>query len=217
MLVSQVYAPVRQQTLRNLRKAITEGRFQPGERLRERDLCRFTGVSRTSVREALRHLETEGLIIVVANKGPSVATVTLEEAKDIYQTRQMLEGLACQLFVERATSREIVGLVRKVELLEKLVYKGDLTDLIRAKNDFYDIILRGCRNKVVHSFIRSLLDRITFLRLTSLSQPGRPFQSLGEIKRILDAIQRRDSYAARRACLDHVLKAEAVALQALCR
>ena len=75
---------LRQQVLEALRNAILDFQFKPGDRLVERELCAMTGVSRTSVREALRHLESEGLVENVANRGPTVATLTVEDARQIY-------------------------------------------------------------------------------------------------------------------------------------
>jgi DNA-binding GntR family transcriptional regulator len=218
MLVSRIHAPVRNQTLRVLRDAIIDGRFKPGSRLIERELCEFTGVSRTSIREALRQLESEGLIKLIPNKGPIVATLTLEEAKNIYEVRKVMEGLACRLFAERATPSQTEALSRAVELYEKACRRGgskDLIQAIHAKNKFYEIILKGCRNKIVHSFITSLHARITYLRSASLSRHGRPVESLAEIKAILEAIKQHDAEAAWNASINHVSKAETAALEAL--
>src|SRR5438552_16463065 len=83
---------LRQQVLEVLRGAILNFQFKPGDRLIERELCEMTGVSRTSVREALRHLESEGLVQNLPNKGPMVATVTADEAREIFEVRRVLEG-----------------------------------------------------------------------------------------------------------------------------
>jgi len=112
------------------------GRFKPGQRLLEKELCRLTGVSRTSIRESLRQLEAEGLIKVIPNKGPVVATITLNEAIDLYQVRQVLEGLACRLFAERADPSQRLGPCRAVELLEEAVHKGDMRNLVDIKDKF---------------------------------------------------------------------------------
>ena len=94
MLVTRTQAPVRQQTVNNLRNAIVQGRFKPGERLLEKELCKFTGVSRTSVRESLRQLEAEGLIEMIPNKGPVVATISIIEAIDLYEIRQGVQRVS---------------------------------------------------------------------------------------------------------------------------
>src|SRR5271167_1412107 len=93
-------APLRKQVLDELRQSIISGRLSPGERLVERELISMMGVSRTVIREALRQLESEGLVAIIPNKGPIVRTLTWEEAQDLYAIRAVLEGLAARLFVE---------------------------------------------------------------------------------------------------------------------
>ena len=92
--VERAPAPIRSRVLDNLRQAILERKLAPGQRLIERELVELTGVSRTSIREALRELAAEGLVTTIPNKGTVVATVTAEEARQLYQVRSALEGLA---------------------------------------------------------------------------------------------------------------------------
>ncbi len=217
MLVLREPAPIRQQTVTNLRNAICKGHFKPGDRLIERELCGLMGVSRTPLREALRQLEAEGLVKVIANKGPIVACVSLEEARDIYQVRQVMESLACRLFAERADAARISVLAGAVDHFERAARAGNVDDLVDAKRDFYDTLLEGCENKLVQSFLVSLHARISLLRMTSMSQAGRPLQSLAEIRVILDAIERHDGDAAWESSFLHIQNSEAVALGVLAR
>ena len=99
--VERAPAPIRSRVLDNLRQAILERKLAPGQRLIERELVELTGVSRTSIREALRELAAEGLVTTIPNKGTVVATVTAEEARQLYQVRSALEGLAGALRRER--------------------------------------------------------------------------------------------------------------------
>ena len=85
---------LRQQVTDRLRDAVLSGMFEPGMKLVERDLCEMLGISRTVLREALQHLGAEGLITNVPHKGPMVATITAQEARDIYAVRGALEALA---------------------------------------------------------------------------------------------------------------------------
>ena len=94
--------PARELVFRKLREAILIGRFQPGQRLRERELVSRMGVSRTPIREALRKLELEGLITTVPYKGPTVTRPTPDSARQLYETRAALEGQATALFTKRA-------------------------------------------------------------------------------------------------------------------
>src|SRR5260370_22031670 len=85
---------VRSRVAQKLREAIMSGTLKPGQRLVERELCEMTGVSRPSIREALRLLEADGLVNTVPHRGPMVSTISLEEAKQLYAARAVLEGFA---------------------------------------------------------------------------------------------------------------------------
>src|ERR1700761_7225303 len=112
-------APLRREIETRLRSAITGGRFQTGERLVERELCEMLGVSRPSLREALRQLEAEELVTLVPNRGPIVSEVSIDEAREIYEVRAMLEGLAARLFVRRASNADIAALRKALHELKK--------------------------------------------------------------------------------------------------
>ncbi|RJQ76087.1 MAG: GntR family transcriptional regulator [Desulfobacteraceae bacterium] len=212
MRVATHAAPVRQQVLVNLREAILEGLFKPGDRLYEQTLCDLLGVSRTPIREALRQLETEELIHIIPNKGPVVREVTRQDAQDIYQVREMLEGLAVRLFAQVADDAAIASLEAAVQGIESCIRQKEYRVLLKRKNEFYDVLLKGCGNKVVYQVLGSLLARVTLLRGTSLAQPERPARSLEEIKKILAAIKARDPDAAYEASTAHIRQAAVAAL-----
>src|SRR5579885_3344899 len=211
-----------------LRNAILDGRFQPGERLVERKLCELTGVSRTSVREALRHLETEGLVRNAPNRGPSVAGLTREDAIEIYEARralegppgeqlprQALEGLAGELFTRRATGAQMRAQKAALSQLRAAIASREMREISKRTTHFYDVLLDGCGNAVITSFLRSLNARVTFLRTRSMSQKGLAPHSLAEMRRIVDAIATGDARKARAACEEHVDRARDAALTML--
>src|SRR5690554_2823503 len=113
--VDRVAAPLREQVITALRTAILDFQLRPGQRLVERELVEQLGVSRTTVREALRELTSEGLVTVVPQKGAVVATPTLEDAVDLYEVRAALESLVVTRFVERASDQQVVRLQEAVE------------------------------------------------------------------------------------------------------
>jgi len=215
MHVAAVAAPVRQQVSMKLREAILNRTFRPGQRLLERELCEMTGVSRTPVREALRQLEAEGLVTMVPNRGPIVRTVSAREAADLYEVRGVLEALASRLFTERAHDQgieELHAIVREIEVAGRAGRGGELLAL---KERFYGVLLRGAANELVTSSLDSLRARVTFLRGMSLQRGGRWQSTVEELDVIVAAMRRRDADAAAQACLEHVRRAAAVALQVL--
>lgn len=215
MRVATVAAPVRQQVVEVLRSAITSGRFAPGQRLIERDLCELTGVSRASVREALRQLETEGLIETIPNRGPLVSRLSAQDAASIYQIRGSLEALAAQLFAGVATDEQIEELEAAVGVLQQAYKSRDVDRIVEAKQRFYDILFEGSGNSIIASILQTMNARITMLRRVSLASPKRATPSIREIRAVLAAIKQRDPQAAYDASLNHVEQAAKVALKSL--
>ena len=192
-----------------------EGAFPPGTHLADRALCEQFGCSRSIIREAIRLLEAEGLVTVVPHRGPFVTFLTAAEAVQIYEVRAALEALAGQGFAERASDEERAALWRVYEGLAAADATVGQQALLDAKRAFYDVLLRGCRNAYVGRLLGQLLNRITRLRATSLSTPGRLPHTLRELRRILEAIDQRDGEGAAAACREHVRAAAAVALAVL--
>lgn len=145
---------LREIVLEKLRSAIMNFQLLPGDRLVERDLCDRLGVSRTSVREALRHLESEGLVEFADAKGPQVAIITLADAVDIYELRCVLEGLIVQLFTLRAKAKDIKALEKALEENRKALKEGELQQVIDSVQGFYDVLLEGCGNHVAATQLR---------------------------------------------------------------
>lgn len=214
--IERVDAPVRRQVEGALRQAIVGGRFAPGQRLIESQLCKSLRVSRPIVREALRQLVAEGLVVIVPHHGARVASITADEARQIYEVRAYLEALAGQGFVRHADSSATKQLRLIVAELEQAVAaQARGQSLLAIKRRFYAVLLEHCGNGIVSETLERLNNRISQLRALSLSQPGRPQQTLQEIKRILKAIDAHDSDAAFRACALHVEQAAEYVMKAL--
>ena len=209
--VSRTVAPVRQQVFENLRRAIVEGNFRPGDRLVERELCAMTGASRSSVREALRQLEAEGLILTLPDRGPIVRAVSRSDAEDLYAIRAFLEGMAGAMFATRATDAQIASLRDTLNMLEAAFALGDGRAAVQAKDHFYDILFDGIQSEITQSLLRVIHNRVALVRHATLSHPGRSVDTLREMRGILNAIEHRDVEAARAACVEHVRQAGIVA------
>mgnify|MGYP006272314499 CR=1 FL=1 len=208
---------LREQVAEKLRNAIASGQFAPGERLVERRLCELTGVSRPSVREALRELEGDGLITSVPNRGLIVAIVTEAQASSIYEVRAVLEGLIVKLFTERANAEQMKALAEAAKTLQAAYAKGKLATLFSAKNAFYDVLLEGSGNDTAKQMLRSIHTRVSQLRMTSLADPSRSKESAKEIREIFTAIQAGKAEEAAKLSTAHVEKAAVTALTMLRR
>jgi DNA-binding GntR family transcriptional regulator len=213
MRVQRQAPPVRAQVSEILRQAIRDMRFKPGQRLVERELVELTGVSRTSIREALRELAAEGLVQSIPNKGMVVAGLTPREADQLYELRSSLEGLAGKLFVQRATDAQVAELRRAFELIRRCTDHG--VGLLEAKDDFYEILFEGADNDALRTVVAGLHARVRVMRSVSLAQPNRPAQTVLEIEQIVEAVERRDAEATSFACSFHVEQAGRTAQKAV--
>jgi DNA-binding GntR family transcriptional regulator len=175
----------------------------------------MTGVSRTLVREALRQLESEGLIEVVPNRGPIVAQVSVKQAEDIYQVRIELEGLACQLFAEHASVEQRNALNVAFKNLKKSLKDTDPLARLRTKNHFYDCLMDGSGNQALGDSLRMLNARVMLLRATSLRAPGRTTASLAELSELMEALAAKNGAQARELAERHVRNAAKTAIALL--
>ena len=205
--VGPIAAPVRSQTVGNLRNAILTGHFAPGARLIEPELCRLLGVSRPSVREALRQLEAERLVVITPFKGPAVARIDWAEAEQIYEVRALLEGQGAYLFATRASKEQVAAMRSALKRFEDAVRKNDAEGRLLHTDEFYNVMLKGCGNIVIEDLLTGLHARISFLRARSMSQQGRTRESASELRLILSAIAAGDADMARAACIEHVRRA----------
>jgi DNA-binding GntR family transcriptional regulator len=198
---------VQQRSVEKLRSAILAGIFKPGDKLVEAELCSLLGVSRPSVREALRSLEGERLIEIIPNHGPQIPVLTWEQAAQIYNVRKLLEGEAAALAARRRSDEDIKALRSALSAFRATVRAKDAGGEIAATTTLYAHLFRISGNKIIEETLLTLLARINFLRGRSMSMPGRATISLKEMKAIIDAIEAKDSEAARRAAVYHVTQA----------
>ena len=215
--VIQSAPTLREMTADTLREAIFSMHFKPNDRLVERDLCDQTGVSRTCVREALRHLESEGLVERRANKGLYVTAVTPAEALQIYEVRAALEPALAKLFVERASDADVKALRQALSHIGAAIDGKPVRAYVQGLEEFYDVLLRGSGNEVARRILQTLHARITYLRTVTAAQaqPARKRETLALMRAIADAAAQRDAKEIARRCATFVERSAAYALRVL--
>ena len=215
--VIQTQPTLREMTADRLREAIFSMHFKPNERLVERDLCDQTGVSRTCVREALRHLESEGLVERRPNKGLYVTAITADEARQVYEVRGALEPMVARLFVKRASESEVKALRQTVAQTSAALNGKAVRAYVQGFDDFYDVLLRGSGNEVARKILQGLHARITYLRtLTANKAPlARKRETVALMRAIAEAAAQRDAKEVSRRCGDFVERSAAYTLQVL--
>lgn len=210
--IQQESAPLRSRIIEAMRRAIERGFLRPGERLVEKDLCRQLGVSRTSLREALRELEAERVIARAPSRGLTVVKISRRDAENIYRVRADIEALIVEQFIETASEEEIEYLLRQSHELIDAYRRGDFVAIVEAKRRFYGHVCKVADNGVAFDLLSRLTLRTAQLRSRSVLRPERQVQSIKEIEALGQAIKARDISAARRAAKAHVEHAARSAL-----
>ena len=205
---------IRKQVAERIREAIASSRFPPGARLIERELCELMGVSRTSVREALRELESEGLVSTEGGR-IAVAEISAKDALETYEVRAALESLAARLFARRATPDQMRALEEAAAHLFAVYEDFQPASFLEAKSRFYDALFAGAGNDVARGMLRTINTRASQLRVKSVSAPKRAQASIAEIRAIVDALRNRDEVLADALSRLHVENACRAALQPL--
>jgi GntR family transcriptional regulator, trigonelline degradation regulator len=213
MAVARPPALIRDQVAAQIRDAITSQQLLPGQVLVERELCEATTASRATVREALRQLESEGLIVSTNGRGSAVATLSADTVSQLYEVRSQLEGLAGRLFAQRAA--EVDRRALRTALIHVEAAVDDIRQLLAAKVEFYDALISGTQNTELKQFLEAITRRVTTVRAVSLSKPGRPKESVAEVQAICAAAVAGDADLAERLCREHVEHAAAAALPLL--
>ncbi|MEW6633186.1 MAG: GntR family transcriptional regulator [Pseudomonadota bacterium] len=206
---------LRELALEKMRAAILDFHFKPGERLVERKLVDELGVSRTVVREVLRHLDSEGLVQVTPNHGPSVAVIDAEVARQIYQLRAWLESMAVRELAQKPNAAVVKNLKATLREIEKAFKAGDNREVVKQTELFYSTIFLETGLTVAWEIVRNLNARINVLRAMTISSKGRAATGPTEMRKIVDAIAAGDPDAAEAASRAHVEAAHEIAQQRL--
>ena len=189
------YMPLRDVVFKTLRQAILRGELQPGERLMEIALSKKLGVSRTPIREAIRMLELEGLVLMIPRKGAEVAGITEKNLRDTLEVRRALEELAIELSCTKITDEE--------EFVDSIENK-DIIDIARADEKFHDIIFTSTGNDKLVQMINNLREQMYRYRLEYVKAEATRNQLMEEHEMILKALKSRDKSEAKRIIAEHI-------------
>ena len=164
------YLPLRDVVFNTLRKAILRGELKPGERLMEIQLANKLGVSRTPIREAIRKLELEGLVLMIPRKGAEVAQITEKNMQDVLEVRKALAELSVQLACERITPEQVEEMKMAAEDFRKVLKSGDVTKIAEADVKFHDIIFAATNNQRLITLLNNLREQMYRFRVEYLKQ-----------------------------------------------
>lgn len=198
-----------------MRRRIISGELPAGVNLSEVALAESFGVSRTPVREALKRLQSEGLVTIRPRVGTFVTTPSRREITELFEMKELLEGAAARLLALRGRVPELDRLEQNLVEADLAVTRNDSARYAELVQEFHDLLITGADNAKLEAHYRTLMNQLAYPRLvtTSLSQPGRPLQSDEEHHRVLRLIVEKDGDSAERVMREHV-RASRMALMA---
>lgn len=198
------YLPLRDVVFNTLRQAILHGELKPGERLMEIKLAKRLGVSRTPIREAIRMLELEGLVVMIPRRGAAVAQITKQDLEDVLEVRCSLEELAVELACTRMTGIELQKLHKVIEEFEHACNTNDVTALAEKDVAFHDIIFEATGNRRLIQLLNNLREQMYRYRLEYLKDESSHDKLLLEHKTIENDIKNHDIESARQHIKEHI-------------
>jgi DNA-binding GntR family transcriptional regulator len=188
---------------RRLEQLILDGTLRPGERLNEVALARSLGVSRGPVREAARALERNGLVTVIMNRGAFVRSLTLDEAREIYEINGVLFGLACGQAAARLSANDAERLRGLAEAMDDAIGRDDREAFFAANSEFHAVIMAAGGNREAQDLYGRLTRKLLLLRRRSFDQPGHMRAANGEHRALLQAILAGEAVLARQRAEAH--------------
>lgn len=197
--------PIREIVLERLRKAIIKGTLEPGDRLVETYIAENMGVSRTPVREAFRQLEIEGLAENVPRKGTVVKGISQKDILEIYEIREMLEGLSARLACSNISKERIEDLKEKISKMEQLIDNKDSTGYWKLHGEFHDIIQHVSGNKRLIDQMKQINEYLSDLRTRTLVMDKRRRGAMEEHKKLIKAFEERDEMLSEQIGREHVI------------
>ncbi|MFE0016954.1 GntR family transcriptional regulator [Mesorhizobium sp. NPDC059054] len=189
--------------VRILEDDILNAVLRPGERLDEQSLARRFEVSRTPIREALRHLASSGLVDIKKNQGATVKRLTTGELIEMFQVMAEYEGLSARLSARRMTKEDVVEMRKHHEQCAAMAEREDYGGFYETNNIFHDSIFRGSRNVFLQMESRKLRNRLNVYR-RHITTPRSMTKSVYEHGRIVEAITAGDAAQAHDLMREHV-------------
>ena len=207
------FLPLRDVVFNTLRNAILTGDLEPGERLMEIKLAEKLGVSRTPIREAIRKLELEGLVVMTPRKSAEVAKITKEDLVDVLEVRRVLECLAIDLSCENITIEDVEELDENLKKFQLAIKNNDITEIAITDEEFHEIIYKSTKNKRLIQILNNLREQMYRYRLEYIKDKETRENLVKEHRAIINALTSGDHEAGKHAILKHIDKQESTILE----
>ena len=198
------YLPLRDVVFNTLRQAILKGELEPGERLMEIQLAERLGVSRTPIREAIRKLELEGLVLMIPRKGAEVAKISARSLRGVLEVRRALEELAIELACQRMSEEDVGNLQKAQEDFKKAIAEGDAMKIAETDEHYHDVIYEGTQNAKLIQMLNNLREQMYRYRLEYIKDEDKRKILVLEHEKILKTVRERKVAEAKEAVREHI-------------
>ena len=207
------YASRSELAYQKLRQAIQSGELKPGQRVMEVEIAEWLDISRTPVREALRRLESDGILEMEPRNGLVVGSISRQATLELYVMREVLEGTAARLCARNASDIELLELRELVKREARL--HDDAEALVRHNRQFHEAVHRGAHNRYLEKSLSAVNDSMWLLGKSQMLLPERAKSAAAEHAELFAAIERRDPDAAEEVARRHVRSARTERLKQL--
>lgn len=200
--------PLYNSLIGKLQKDILTGKLKPGEKLTEQNLCKTYGVSRTPVREALRQLETDGLVETILNRGAFVIGMSEQDYEDMFELRKAYEIQAVKWAIERITEEEMDRLEETFEFMEFYTLRNDIEKMLTINSGFHQVIYEASHNRMLRKLLSSYQNYLKYKGMNSIYDDNYLSTVLEEHRAIFKAFKDKDVKAGALAMEIHINRAK---------
>ncbi|MFD0260841.1 MULTISPECIES: GntR family transcriptional regulator [Kitasatospora] len=188
----------------SLRSAIAQGNLRPGERINMEELARSFGVSKIPIREAVKRLESDGLLVSRVHAGVTVAGIDVREMRGVFLAREVIEALIAGLAVQRVDDRQLAELHGIQQQMRDLLEQGDTAEMAELNSRFHRVLAEAAGYRILRDLTEQLLLTIRRYRITAPLGERNWRSVVDEHDTIMAALHRRDPQAAAAAARAHI-------------
>ena len=209
------FLPLRDVVFNTLRQAILTGELKPGERLMEIHLANKLGVSRTPIREAIRKLELEGLVVMIPGKGAEVAKITVRDLKDALEVRMAIDSLSVKLACERLDEDDKTEIKQACVAFREAVKSGNVQAIVEGDERFHNTIYRASKNQKLITIAMNLREQVYRYRFEYVKDFSYHENLIREHDQITEAILKGDVETAQKIMKEHIYNQEQIVIRNL--